>query len=57
MIKIELENMEGHVNSPINGKTKENRKMASVITCGARVEIQIQYCPIPHHGISWMGIN
>jgi ribonuclease BN (tRNA processing enzyme) len=49
--------MEGCVNSPINGKTEENCKMASVITCGAHVEIQIQKCPIPHHDISWMGIT
>jgi hypothetical protein len=30
--------MEGHVNSPLNGKTEENKKMASVITCGAQVQ-------------------
>jgi len=49
--------MEGRVNSPINGEREENHKMASVITCGAHVEIEIQYCPLPHHDISWMGIN
>jgi len=47
--------MEGHVNYPINGKGEENRKMASFITRGAHVEIQIQYCRIPHHGISMDG--
>jgi len=40
MTKIKLKKkMEGRANSPLNGKTEENHKMASVITCGAHVEI------------------
>jgi hypothetical protein len=53
--KSNKKDTEKSVNSPLIGKTEGNHKKASTITGGPQVEIQIQYCPIAHNVISWMG--